>query len=154
ARAWPCARPRRDALARRRAGGDRRRPTLAGGGPRPSRAGALGGRPCRARRRPRPRECARGDRRHSPVGGGRQLEPGDRAGNQGPRSRSRVRGGGSMSPRLYGVYGGRFVPETLVPALDELEAGWAEAKDDPTFHAELDRLRREYGGRPTPLTRA
>ena len=55
---------------------------------------------------------------------------------------------------LYGPYGGRYVPETLIPALDELTAAWVEAKDDPEFAAELDRLGREYAGRPTPLTRA
>jgi tryptophan synthase beta chain len=54
----------------------------------------------------------------------------------------------------YGQYGGRFVPETLIPALDELEAGWGEARDDRSFRTELDRLGREYGGRPTPLTLA
>jgi tryptophan synthase beta chain len=54
----------------------------------------------------------------------------------------------------YGDYGGRYVPETLIPALDELDAGWREAHDDPGFAAELDRLGREYGGRPTPLTLA
>jgi tryptophan synthase beta chain len=54
----------------------------------------------------------------------------------------------------YGQYGGRFVPETLIPALDELEAGWREAQNDDTFAKELDRLGREYGGRPTPLTLA
>jgi tryptophan synthase beta chain len=57
-------------------------------------------------------------------------------------------------PLKYGEYGGRFVPETLVPALDELEAGWREARADPAFVAELDSLNRGYGGRPTPLTRA
>jgi tryptophan synthase beta chain len=54
----------------------------------------------------------------------------------------------------YGQYGGRFVPETLIPALDELEAGWREAKDDPAFQQELDQLGRTYAGRPTPLTLA
>ena len=54
----------------------------------------------------------------------------------------------------YGEYGGRFVPETLIPALDELEAGWREAQEDESFRGELDRLGREYGGRPTPLTLA
>jgi tryptophan synthase beta chain len=54
----------------------------------------------------------------------------------------------------YGQYGGRYVPETLIPALDELDAGWRAANDDPTFHAELDRLGRTYAGRPTPLTLA
>ena len=50
----------------------------------------------------------------------------------------------------YGEYGGRFVPETLIPALDELEAGWAEARDDREFHAELHALLTTYAGRPTP----
>jgi len=54
----------------------------------------------------------------------------------------------------YGAYGGRFVPETLIPALDELEGGWREAQADPEFAAELDALGRDYGGRPTPLTLA
>jgi tryptophan synthase beta chain len=54
----------------------------------------------------------------------------------------------------FGEYGGRFVPETLIPALDELEAGWREARGDDSFREELDRLGREYGGRPTPLTLA
>jgi tryptophan synthase beta chain len=54
----------------------------------------------------------------------------------------------------YGEYGGRFVPETLVPALDDLERGWREALDDPRFHADLDELGRAYAGRPTPLTLA
>jgi hypothetical protein len=59
-----------------------------------------------------------------------------------------------MSAGTYGAYGGRFVPETLIPALDELEAGWAAAESDPSFRAELDRLGRDYAGRPTPLTLA
>jgi tryptophan synthase beta chain len=54
----------------------------------------------------------------------------------------------------YGEYGGRYVPETLIPALDELEAGWREAWDDESFGTELDELARSYGGRPTPLTLA
>jgi tryptophan synthase beta chain len=54
----------------------------------------------------------------------------------------------------YGPYGGRYVPETLIPALDELEAGWRAVQDDPSFAAEVDDLARNYAGRPTPLTRA
>ena len=54
----------------------------------------------------------------------------------------------------YGEYGGRFVPETLIPALDELVAGWQAARQDPAFQAELDELGRTYAGRPTPLTLA
>jgi tryptophan synthase beta chain len=54
----------------------------------------------------------------------------------------------------YGEYGGRFVPETLIPALDELEAGWRAARADPSYKAELDNLGRSYAGRPTPLSLA
>jgi tryptophan synthase beta chain len=51
----------------------------------------------------------------------------------------------------FGQYGGRFVPETLIPALDELEAAYADAMADASFTAEFDRLCRDYIGRPTPL---
>jgi tryptophan synthase beta chain len=54
---------------------------------------------------------------------------------------------------FYGPYGGRFVPETLIPALDELQSGWSEALADSRFWTEVDELGRDYGGRPTPLTR-
>ncbi|HLY94171.1 MAG TPA: tryptophan synthase subunit beta [Gaiellaceae bacterium] len=54
----------------------------------------------------------------------------------------------------FGDYGGRYVPETLIPALDELTAGWEAAKNDDTFHAELYHLLTTYAGRPTPLTLA
>jgi tryptophan synthase beta chain len=54
----------------------------------------------------------------------------------------------------FGAYGGRYVPETLIPALDELEAAWASLRDDDAFRAELHELGTSYGGRPTPLTRA
>jgi tryptophan synthase beta chain len=53
-----------------------------------------------------------------------------------------------------GAYGGRYVPETLVPALDELEAGWQAAQADRGFAAELHALLTSYVGRPTPLYRA
>ena len=56
--------------------------------------------------------------------------------------------------RTFGDYGGRYVPETLVPALDELEQAWAALRDDASFQAELHELRTTYAGRPTPLTRA
>ena len=61
---------------------------------------------------------------------------------------------GSVPQGTYGEYGGRYVPETLIPALEELEAGWREAQSDAAFAAELDELARTYAGRPTPLTRA
>ena len=54
----------------------------------------------------------------------------------------------------FGPYGGRYVPETLMPGLIELEAAFAEAWADPAFRSELDALRRDYGGRPTPLFHA
>jgi len=56
--------------------------------------------------------------------------------------------------REFGPYGGRFVPETLIPALDELEAAWIEARADAGFAAELADLLTGYAGRPTPLYRA
>ncbi|HEY6017113.1 MAG TPA: tryptophan synthase subunit beta, partial [Gaiellaceae bacterium] len=52
----------------------------------------------------------------------------------------------------YGEYGGRFVPETLIPALDELTAGWEAAREDESFRADLRHLLTTYAGRPTPLT--
>ena len=51
----------------------------------------------------------------------------------------------------FGAYGGRYVPETLVAALDELDHAYAEAQADPDFHLKLDSLLRDYAGRPTPL---
>ena len=53
-----------------------------------------------------------------------------------------------------GPYGGRYVPETLVPALEELERGWDEVRDDAGFRAEFADLQGTYVGRPTPLYRA
>jgi len=52
----------------------------------------------------------------------------------------------------FGEFGGRFVPETLVPACADLEAAFREAWGDPAFRAELDALLRDYAGRPSPLT--
>jgi len=57
-----------------------------------------------------------------------------------------------MTSGLYGAYGGRYVPETLIPALDELEAGWRDALADDEFHRVCDDLAANYAGRPTPLT--
>jgi tryptophan synthase beta chain len=51
----------------------------------------------------------------------------------------------------FGRYGGQYVPETLMPALAELEEAWDAARADPEFRAELDGLLRDYAGRPTPL---
>jgi len=57
-------------------------------------------------------------------------------------------------PGRFGPYGGRYVSETLMPALEELTAAWERFSRDPTFRAELDRLLHDYVGRPTPLTEA
>ena len=54
----------------------------------------------------------------------------------------------------FGPYGGRYVPETLVPALDALEAAFEEARRDPAFQGELEGLLKSYVGRPNPLTHA
>jgi tryptophan synthase beta chain len=54
----------------------------------------------------------------------------------------------------FGPYGGRFVPETLIAALDELAAEYQRARDDPAFQSELDVALREFAGRPTPLFEA
>lgn len=52
----------------------------------------------------------------------------------------------------FGQYGGKFVPETLMAALNELESTYAVMKDDPDFISEYEKLQKEYNGRPTPLT--
>jgi tryptophan synthase beta chain len=54
----------------------------------------------------------------------------------------------------FGRYGGQYVPETLMPALAELELSWAQAREDPAYRSELDLLLRDFAGRPTPLYRA
>src|SRR5881394_121287 len=59
-----------------------------------------------------------------------------------------------MSPAIeerFGPYGGRYVPETLIPALDELTAAWELASGDEDFRVRLASLRRDFIGRPTPL---
>jgi tryptophan synthase beta chain len=58
----------------------------------------------------------------------------------------------SPRPGRFAGFGGRYVSETLIPALDELEGAWADAGRDARFAAELDRLLADYVGRPTPLT--
>jgi tryptophan synthase beta chain len=54
-------------------------------------------------------------------------------------------------PGRFGAYGGRYVPETLMAALDELEREYERARHDKKFRAEFERLLKEYAGRPTPL---
>lgn len=55
-------------------------------------------------------------------------------------------------PAYFGEYGGMFVPELFVPALEQLEAEYIAAMDDPEFHNEFNSLLKDYAGRPTPLT--
>src|SRR5215208_3010360 len=59
----------------------------------------------------------------------------------------------AIDPR-FGVFGGRYVPETLIPALDELEAAYETALADPSFVAEMDDMLDTYVGRPSPLSTA
>ncbi|MBT3432722.1 MAG: tryptophan synthase subunit beta [Nitrospinaceae bacterium] len=54
----------------------------------------------------------------------------------------------------FGIFGGRYVPETLMPALEELEAAYDEVREDPAFRAELAEILDKYVGRPTPLYHA
>ena len=54
----------------------------------------------------------------------------------------------------FGPYGGQYVPETLMPALAEVEAAWVAARADGGFRAELATLLRDFAGRPTPLYHA
>jgi tryptophan synthase beta subunit len=59
-----------------------------------------------------------------------------------------------MKPGRYGEFGGQYLPETLMPAVAELEAAWLEARADAEFQRELARVLRDWVGRPTPLTEA
>jgi tryptophan synthase beta chain len=54
----------------------------------------------------------------------------------------------------FGPYGGQYVPETLMPALAELESAWLSAREDPAFNTELSALLRDFVGRPSPLYQA
>src|SRR6267378_6198304 len=58
----------------------------------------------------------------------------------------------TSEPGRFGVYGGRYVPETLMAALEELEREYEKAKRDPKFQRRLEELLRTYAGRPTALT--
>jgi tryptophan synthase beta chain len=60
----------------------------------------------------------------------------------------------TLLPPKFGPYGGQYVPETLMPALTELEAFFVEAQSDPAFQQEFNKLLADFVGRPTPLTHA
>src|SRR5690606_4180665 len=101
---------------------------------RPRRGDARHGhRPARHGRRPRRRRVAPGAAGGPAVTAG----AGSRAHEDGP---------------YFGQFGGRFVPEALVAALDELDAAWKATRQDPEFIAELSRLHRSYTGRPSIIT--
>lgn len=61
-------------------------------------------------------------------------------------------GGATILPAYFGEFGGQFVPESLIPALDQLEQAFVDAQNDPSFREELATYLRDYLGRPTPLT--
>src|SRR5213083_171481 len=109
-------------------------------------------------------ERRRGDRRRPPLRGRRRERHRGRARRQGSSPDDLLRGGcprrgegpGGAGVTVaveerFGPYGGRYVPEVLIPALDQLTEAWGEARRDPGFRAELDELLRGYVGRPTPL---
>ena len=81
--------------------------------------------------------------------GGRALRL---AGGASLRARAGLMGDARSTSGRFGDFGGRFVPESLMPACHELEAAFRAAWADPAFHAELDAILRDYGGRPTPVT--
>lgn len=76
----------------------------------------------------------------SPLGQGPSETARPNSYRSGPDARGR-----------FGIYGGQFVAETLMPLVHELEAAWADAKADPEFHAEMGRHLATYVGRPSPL---
>ena len=102
--------------------------------------------PMPTRAGPRPLRLA-GGRGSGPSAGGRGLRGRGTQGTDARERDGRALGGGA----LRGVRG-RFIPETLVPACEELERAFRVAWADPAFRSELDRLLRDYAGRPTPLT--
>ena len=74
------------------------------------------------------------------------------AGAPAPARPPRGRDAHPRLPAYFGPYGGQYVPELLIPALDQLEDAFIEARSDPSFAAELDDLMRRFLGRPTPVT--
>ncbi len=111
----------------------------------------------------RPENVPVGDSHRSPVRrrcvqrgrvGPRQEGQGPAGGLHGRGSKMRIAQSGPDELGHFGPYGGRFVPETLMSPLRELEQAYVAARRDPAFEAELNELFRTYSGRPTPLTPA
>src|SRR6201993_3741197 len=84
---------------------------------------------------------------------GRPLQPVSPSGSKSkpPLGTTKLRAHAKAQPGRFGVYGGRYVPETLMAALEELEREYEKAKRDPKFQKGLDVLLRTFAGRPTPL---
>src|SRR5499427_6642621 len=84
---------------------------------------------------------------------GRSLHPIPAASGKGkpPRGTTTTQAQAKTQPGRFGVYGGRYVPETLMAALEELERAYERARKDPKFQKRLDTLLRAFAGRPTPL---
>ncbi len=133
-------------------------PVILAGGLTPGqrRRGDRGRAPVRRRRRQRGRVRARrqgpradGGVRRARPGAGRRRRPGRTV--SGPAGAAGGVGATVGIEERFGPYGGRFVPETLVAALDELTVAWAEARDDPASGLSSTALLRDFVGRPTPL---
>src|SRR6476469_1254359 len=69
-------------------------------------------------------------------------------------TKTKTKGSSAVHETRFGAYGGRYVPETLIPALDELDAAYDAAVADPGFKRELDDMLANYVGRPSPLSTA
>src|SRR2546425_12897648 len=115
----------------------------------------------RAVRRPRGRERRRGRPDRAPVRRRRELRRRGPAGQEGPRQGAAVRRRGQADVKTlpdarghFGKFGGRFVPETLMAPLIELEKAYAAARRDRKFQTRLNALLTDYAGRPTPLYHA
>ena len=103
---------------------------------------------------------ARGRRRCVCHPGGRDVDARGRSCGDGPCA---ARQGGAIGMSVaavpdvrgrFGAFGGRYAPEVLIPALEELRDAWSALRDDPSFRAELGGLLADFVGRPTPITHA
>src|SRR3954468_22449506 len=136
----------------------------------PASRGRQGGRRSFRRRRPAPRKRGRGDPRRRAARRRCRFRHRGAGWFQGPYALARLRPRRARCPvnemiplfswdpgpfpderGRFGAYGGRFVPETLIPALDELIAAWRSARADSGYREELAALLRDYAGRPTPI---
>jgi tryptophan synthase beta chain len=86
-----------------------------------------------------------------PPRNGRSLQPVLPSSGKGKPPRGTTKAHAKAQPGRFGVYGGRYVPETLMAALEELERAYEKARKDPQFQKRLDTLLRTFAGRPTPL---